>query len=81
VSEFEFFRVQSCPCFDFVGEDGQKQKVTAIIAPIRVVKSGNGWEISWACSRALSCQNKTCRYSKASKGEMVELQGSEENMR
>jgi hypothetical protein len=66
------FHPNSLPCFDFINEDGEKQKVTAIIAPIRITKSGNGWEISWACSRALSCKNQTCRYSKTSKNNTVE---------
>mgnify|MGYP006977567333 CR=1 FL=1 len=58
-------RVSSVPCFDFVDENGERRRVTAIIAPIRIIKSGNGWKIAWACSRALACKEKTCRYSKA----------------
>jgi hypothetical protein len=65
------FAPRSLPCFDFIDEEGSRLKVTAIIAPIRIARSGEGWEISWACSRALSCKNQTCRYSKASKDETL----------
>ena len=59
------FRIYSVPCYDFEDEKGEKHRVTAIIAPINIRRSGDGWEISWACSRALACQCRTCRYSKA----------------
>jgi|GEM_PF-2518344 len=56
------------PCFDFIGEDGRKQKVSAIIVPIHIVKKGLfEMEITWGCNMSLSCKNKACRYSKASR--------------
>ncbi|MEM2338416.1 MAG: hypothetical protein QXP06_07480 [Candidatus Bathyarchaeia archaeon] len=67
MSEKELFvpRVYSIPCFDFIDENGIKQRVTAILAPIKLKMAENGsLLISWACNRAESCQNATCRYSK-----------------
>lgn len=62
-SETFFPRVYSVPCFDYIDENG-KQRVTAIIAPIKLKASENTFFIKWACNRAEACKNMTCRYSK-----------------
>jgi len=59
-----FPRVYSVACFDFIDEHGITQRVTAIIAPIRVKAAEDGSTvISYACSRGPRCRNPTCRYS------------------
>lgn len=65
MSNSESVRVWSVPCYDFIDDNGNKVKVTAIIAPIRITRKGDVVEISYACNRALSCKNSFCRYSKA----------------
>jgi hypothetical protein len=57
-------RVYSVPCYDYLDNSGKHHKVSAIIAPIRLTRTNHAWEIAWACSRALTCKNQTCRYSK-----------------
>lgn len=56
-------KVVSVPCFSFIDSDGFKQRVTAIIAPIKIIMSHNTLLISWGCSQ-LGCFNKNCRYSR-----------------
>lgn len=59
----------SMPCFDFIDEEGNKDKKTVIIAPITIqAKNRNTIIIAWACSRAPYCYDKECRYSKHQKG-------------
>jgi len=57
----------SVPCYDWKNDNGESSRKTVIIAPIRIAESENGGiQISWACSRAVSCRDKNCRYSHAS---------------
>lgn len=57
-------RVYSVPCYDYIDEKGEKHRVSAIIAPIRLKWKNDTLMISWGCSK-VACQNKSCRYSKA----------------
>jgi hypothetical protein len=57
-------RVYSVPCYDSIDERGEKHRVSAIIAPIRLKWKNDTLMISWGCSK-VACQNKSCRYSKA----------------
>jgi len=55
----------SVACYDFVGRNGEKSRVSAIMVPIVIRNNGNGVKITWSCSKATSCLNTDCRYSKA----------------
>jgi hypothetical protein len=69
-------RVYSVPCFDYTDEKGEKHRVSAVIAPIRLKWKNNTLSISWGCSK-VACQDKTCRYSKAYAEQFEELEGEE----
>jgi hypothetical protein len=60
------FRPVSLPCFNFVDEDDNRRKVSAIIVPIGFEEKNGKLIVSWACNLGLKCQEKACRYSKAS---------------
>jgi len=60
----EYFGI-SFPCFDFMDESGEKQKVTAVLVPIRMWESDGVLFMAWACSHGEDCHNKNCRYAKA----------------
>lgn len=57
-------RVFSVPCYDFVDENNEQNRVSAIIAPIRLRWKNDTLFISWGCNK-VTCKNKDCRYSKA----------------
>lgn len=56
-------RPNSFACYDFVNEQGVKEKKTAVVAPIKTECQGSVVRISWACSRGPYCHDSTCRYS------------------
>jgi hypothetical protein len=60
------FRPVSLPCFNFVDEDDKRRKVSAIIVPIGFEEKNGKLIVSYACNLGLKCQEKACRYSKAS---------------
>jgi hypothetical protein len=65
ISREEVFvpRVYSVPCFDFTDKNGNTKRVSAIIAPIRLMMQNRTLFISWGCSK-VTCRNTDCRYSK-----------------
>jgi hypothetical protein len=56
--------VRSIPCYNFTDENGVQKKVTAVIVPICITRTFNKIIVSYACSMALHCYCKECRYSK-----------------
>ncbi|MEM2291673.1 MAG: hypothetical protein QXX41_00185 [Nitrososphaerota archaeon] len=64
MERIEQLRPYSVPCFDYIGADGVRRKVSAIIVPIGFERKNDKFTISWACSKALSCRNNECRYSR-----------------
>jgi hypothetical protein len=64
---------RSLPCYDYIDEKGEKYRVSAIIAPIRLKWKNDTLMISWGCSK-VACQNKSCRYSKAFETESESIQ-------
>jgi hypothetical protein len=60
------FRPVSLPCFNFVDDEGNRRKVSAIIVPIGFEEKNGKLIVSYACNLGLKCQEKACRYSKAS---------------
>jgi ribose 5-phosphate isomerase len=56
--------VRAVPCYNFTDENGVQKKVTAIIVPICVTRTLNKTTVAYACSMALSCYCRECRYSK-----------------
>ena len=71
------FTPVSIPCYDFTLEDGTtKNRVTVIIAPIKLVEFKDGsLGVSFACSRGAFCHDPYCRYSKVGKNRGWEEQG------
>jgi len=61
----------SVPCYDWKGgDDEEPMRKTVIIAPIRIIESGNGnIQVSWGCSRGAFCKDQNCRYSHAAQNE------------
>ena len=76
--------VVSVPCYDFLNENGIREKRNVIIAPIKIRVEGDTYLLSYSCSRALSCHDPECRYSKGvpvvplPRGEKVEARRASE---
>lgn len=60
----EQLRPYSVPCHDYVNAEGRRMIVSAIIVPIGFERKNDKIIVSWACSKGLTCANKSCRYSK-----------------
>jgi len=60
------FRPVSVPCFNFVDDEGNRRRVSAIIVPIGFEEKNGKLIVSYACNLGLKCQETACRYSKAS---------------
>ena len=48
------------------------KRVTAVLVPIKVEREGDRLLIRWGCSRAKSCSDRTCIYSRGFTTEEVE---------
>jgi len=55
----------SSSCYDFTDENGERHRVTRILAPIRIQWEDKAIVVSWACNWGNSCHCKGCRYAKA----------------
>lgn len=51
------------PCHNYTDANGERRRVTIIIAPIGIERKGEKTVISWACNRGATCHNRECRYS------------------
>ena len=55
-------------CFDFTPDGDNFEKRTIVIAPIVSEHLSDGiWKTAWACSRAKSCKDRQCCYSKGAR--------------
>lgn len=67
VNEISIHVPSACsgPCYDFLGDDKTRRKVTVFLAPIAVSRlEEKVSQISWSCSRGIFCAECDCRYSK-----------------
>lgn len=54
----------SSACYNFKrAVNGEKEKVTVVIVPVKIENNGSTARISWACSMGHECAFLDCRYA------------------
>ncbi len=61
-----YFQSVVGPCTEFVGVDGQKKKITAVISPFKIIQKDEMTTIKSNCNHYLACKNPECSFSKES---------------